>query len=565
MALVPDHVPTYIKQTVDATPKKVITADRWNELFNLLITQGDNNATALNDLLVALAATTAAANIGADIPSVVTKNVQAILDVFEAAIADRYTIALADAATTAATNNLVESVVFNEGDGTFTITKRDGTVSVIDTLLEKVPVNMVFETVGDITQIKITDSDGSTSTADVTSLVDNYNFNNTDTVNLNVLGTGNQKTISADVRDNSITVPKLAVAAITQLEGYRDAAAISAGNAAASDTSAEAHKNAAALSEGNAGTSETNANNSAIAAANSETNAQASEAAASGAVTAAQGHRDAALASSVVSESYAVGGTGTRPGEDTDNAQYYSNLASSIVGQKVTTFNGREGIVLPEAGDYNAAQVGAAPTSHTSADTTYGKADGTNYGHIRLAEGTTLTHGVFDGYAATPNSVKLAKDAADTAQATANNKADTNHASLSTTYGTGGSVHYGHLKLNAATNSTSGVTDGTAATPSAVKEAYDKATSTLENDTLLSASWVGSSAPYTYTKSITGITATSPVEILPGAAISATELEALQGANIVGGTQATNSITLKAFGEKPSVNIPVQFIIRRDL
>lgn len=56
-------------------------------------------------------------------------------------------------------------------------------------------------------------------------------------------------------------------------------------------------------------------------------------------------------------------------------------------------------------------------------------------------------------------------------------KAPENHASSATTYGVGTSSNYGHVKLSDSTNSTSGVTDGTAATPSAVKAAYDLANS----------------------------------------------------------------------------------------
>ena len=51
------------------------------------------------------------------------------------------------------------------------------------------------------------------------------------------------------------------------------------------------------------------------------------------------------------------------------------------------------------------------------------------------------------------------------------------HASSSTTYGVGTSSNYGHVKLSDSTSSTSGVSGGTAATPSAVKAAYDKAVS----------------------------------------------------------------------------------------
>lgn len=51
----------------------------------------------------------------------------------------------------------------------------------------------------------------------------------------------------------------------------------------------------------------------------------------------------------------------------------------------------------------------------------------------------------------------------------------TSHASSATTYGTGTDANYGHLKLSGATNSNSGTSGGIAATPSAVKSAYDLA------------------------------------------------------------------------------------------
>ena len=58
-----------------------------------------------------------------------------------------------------------------------------------------------------------------------------------------------------------------------------------------------------------------------------------------------------------------------------------------------------------------------------------------------------------------------------------NSKAEINHASSYTGYGLGDDVNYGHVKLSDSTSSTSGTSDGTAATPTAVKAAYDKAVS----------------------------------------------------------------------------------------
>ena len=83
--------------------------------------------------------------------------------------------------------------------------------------------------------------------------------------------------------------------------------------------------------------------------------------------------------------------------------------------------------------------------------------------------------------------------------------------------------------------------------------------------TLSVASWIGNAAPYTYTLTLVGVTADNTVEMLPSAEITATQLEALQGANIQDGGQSANQIILKAFGDKPSVDLPVRFIVRRGL
>lgn len=46
-----NYIPTYIKRTINNKPKDVVTASYWNELFNLLINQGDRNAEELGKVL----------------------------------------------------------------------------------------------------------------------------------------------------------------------------------------------------------------------------------------------------------------------------------------------------------------------------------------------------------------------------------------------------------------------------------------------------------------------------------------------------------------------------------
>ena len=66
--------------------------------------------------------------------------------------------------------------------------------------------------------------------------------------------------------------------------------------------------------------------------------------------------------------------------------------------------------------------------------------------------------------------------------------------------------------------------------------------------------------------SVSGVTATSPVEIIPGDNITADQLKALQRANIVdGGGQKSGTVSMKLLGVIPDIAIPVKFVVRGDM
>ena len=70
-------------------------------------------------------------------------------------------------------------------------------------------------------------------------------------------------------------------------------------------------------------------------------------------------------------QSWAVGGTNTRPEEDTNNAKYWASQAASIAGgNAVLSFNGRTGIVTPRSGDYTATQISYGTNSNVNAELT---------------------------------------------------------------------------------------------------------------------------------------------------------------------------------------------------
>lgn len=128
-----------------------------------------------------------------------------------------------------------------------------------------------------------------------------------------------------------------AKASETAVKASENAAKTSADNAAASETVVAESKDAAAASEANAKTSEEAAGRSAEVATEKAAAAdQSADTAAEKAEIATEkaaeivGKAEAVAASATKAESYAVGGTGSREGEDTDNAAYYYRQAKSI-------------------------------------------------------------------------------------------------------------------------------------------------------------------------------------------------------------------------------------------
>lgn len=90
----------------------------------------------------------------------------------------------------------------------------------------------------------------------------------------------------------------------------------------------------------------------------------------------------------------------------------------------------------------------------------------------------------------------------------------------------------------------------------------NKSNLSIKVETTLTASdW--NSTNYVFSNS--SITATNVVELIPRTTITTEQYEALQDAQIIGGAQAAGSITLKAMGTVPTINIPVTFIIRGDM
>ncbi len=164
----------------------------------------------------------------------------------------------------------------------------------------------------------------------------------------------NQMDQELDAIDDRVIAMETAV--ITQAENAEAWANGTRGGEAIAPSDPAYHKDAkyqaaqAASSASNAATSETNAGLSAVAAADSESYA---------------------AADALVSEGYAKGTQNGQPvgpsgpGSEyyENNAEFFKNQASAIVGPKVTSFNGRNNVVLPAKGDYNAAKIEFDPST----------------------------------------------------------------------------------------------------------------------------------------------------------------------------------------------------------
>ena len=90
--------------------------------------------------------------------------------------------------------------------------------------------------------------------------------------------------------------------------------------------------------------------------------------------------------------------------------------------------------------------------------------------------------------------------------------------------------------------------------------------SKLVDVTLSTSGWSGSSAPYSYTINNSSITDTNEaVEIAPNNSATNEQLLAYMRSGLCGGTISTGKIVLKAFGKKPTTNIPIVMIIRGEI
>lgn len=238
-------------------------------------------------------------------------------------------------ATKAEVSTLVQDVTFEEKTGIITITKKNGSKLTIDTQMEKIAVNFTYDAKSQ--KIILTLIDGTKQYIDLAALITQYEFLDTDTITFAIDSNGK---VSAIVKEASIEEKHLQPNYLADIKIEVAKAQVSQSAAASSETNAKLSETAAATSESNAAASATKA------------------------------------------QSYAVGGTNSRIGEDTDNAKYYSQQAAQSRSAAATSADTAS----------NKAEEAAASseTAKTSANNAAGSANVANEKANNAANSATI-------------------------------------------------------------------------------------------------------------------------------------------------------------------------------
>ena len=302
---------------------------------------------AINQIIDALSGSSGAQDIGASVTGVTGINVQAVMNSLKELIDDRYTKAAANAlldekASTETVSGMIASVDFEAGTGVFTFTEQGGTVHTFDTGLEKVVTNWDYDE--ETQKLVLTLESGETKSIDLSAFVTINEFLPSDTIAFEVNGAK----VRAKIKNGSVTDEMLASSLLSAVQAYAENCASSAQIAESAKTNAGQYADAAA---GAAGAAETAKNA-----------AEAAKTVAESAKTAASNH-------AILSQSYAKGGTGTREGEDADNAKYYKEESSVSKIAAESAKKAAEAANTSAQGAKTAAQVAAqsAETAKQSA------------------------------------------------------------------------------------------------------------------------------------------------------------------------------------------------------
>ena len=129
-------------------------------------------------------------------------------------------------------NELVEEILWDESNGTLTVVKMNGSRAVIDTKLEKLAVNFTYNP--QTQQLVITLDDGTVQNVDLSSLITEYEFLDSDTIAFEIV----DGKVKAIVKNGSITEDKLQPNFLADVKVESAKAVASAKSAGESETNA---------------------------------------------------------------------------------------------------------------------------------------------------------------------------------------------------------------------------------------------------------------------------------------------------------------------------------------
>ena len=129
-------------------------------------------------------------------------------------------------------NELVKEILWDESNGTLTVVKMNGSRAVIDTKLEKLAVNFTYNP--QTQQLVITLDDGTVQNVDLSALITQYEFLESDTIAFEIA----DGKVKAIVKNGSITEDKLQPNFLADIKVESAKAVNSATNAKSSETNA---------------------------------------------------------------------------------------------------------------------------------------------------------------------------------------------------------------------------------------------------------------------------------------------------------------------------------------
>lgn len=130
-------------------------------------------------------------------------------------------------------NELVKEILWDESNGTLTVVKMNGSKAVIDTKLEKLAVNFTYNPQAQ--QLIITLDDGTVQNVDLSALITEYEFTDSDTI---AFAIGSDGKVSAIVKEGSIGEKHLRPDYLADIKVESAKAVNSATNAKTSETNA---------------------------------------------------------------------------------------------------------------------------------------------------------------------------------------------------------------------------------------------------------------------------------------------------------------------------------------